>query len=138
MIAVEVECRLQQRRCDVHPRAPSRPGELMPPSVRDSDDLDRPKHLVTRVTIASMHEPRPNKLHRAPHMRKRSANVHNVNAFGYTKGERASQAVARQLNIEHIRLSRPETRALTTEDPPLLVAVQDRPAMASRCSFAAR
>jgi ribosome biogenesis protein BMS1 len=75
-----------------------------------------------------MDDERPNKQHHAPHKSdKKSADVHNIKAFGYMKGDRARQAVAHQLNIEQIRLFQPDTRPLTREDPPIVVAVQGPP-----------
>jgi ribosome biogenesis protein BMS1 len=75
-----------------------------------------------------MQEEQSNKPHIAPHKRdKKNPDTHNIKAFGYARGERARQAVAHQLNIEQIRLFQPETRAVSSQDPPMVVAVQGPP-----------
>lgn len=82
---------------------------------------------MSQLDQSEMQEQKPNKPHQTPHKRVKSIDTHNIKAFGYSKGDRARQAVAHQLNIEQIRLFQPETRTLTIEDPPLLVAVQGPP-----------
>ena len=72
-------------------------------------------------------EPQENKPHRAPHVRTKNIDTHNVKANGFAKAQKAKNAVAHQLNIEQIRLFQAPTRKITPEDPPLVVAVQGPP-----------
>ncbi|KAH0787889.1 ribosome biogenesis protein Bms1 [Histomonas meleagridis] len=72
-------------------------------------------------------EEQTNKPHQAPHKRQKTIDLHNIRAFGYTKGERARKAIAHQLNIEQIRLFQPETKQYKVEDPPIVIAVQGPP-----------
>lgn len=74
-----------------------------------------------------MEEQKPNKPHQASHHRQKTVDLHNIRAFGYSKGDRARKAVAHQLNIEQIRLFQPETKQYKVEDPPIVVAVQGPP-----------
>lgn len=73
-------------------------------------------------------EPQTNKPHQAPHKRDKSnADINNIRAFSYARGQRARDGVAKQLNIEQIRLDQPETKAVSVDDPPIVVAVQGPP-----------